>query len=130
MIALAPGILPALVALAAKEAPRECCGLLLGQGERIEGVLAAPNVHPDPCTRFEIDPHALIAAHRDARQGGPQIVGYFHSHPSGAAQPSATDAAMASGDGRVWAIVAGDTVTFWKDAPGGFHPLPYAPSGA
>jgi len=32
---------------------------------------------------------------------------------------------MASGDGRIWAIVAPDGVTFWRDDEHGFAPLPY-----
>jgi hypothetical protein len=32
---------------------------------------------------------------------------------------------MAAGDGRIWAIVSGDDVTFWCDDRDGFAPLPY-----
>nr|WP_100867168.1 M67 family metallopeptidase [Novosphingobium kunmingense] len=103
--------------------PLECCGLLLGRGGRIDSVVPAANVHPDPARHFEIDPAALIAAHKAERAGGPQIVGYYHSHPAGPAEPSATDRAQASGDGRVWAIVAGPAVGWWRDAPGGFTAL-------
>ena len=79
---------------------------------------------PNPANHFEIDPAALIAAHRAARAGGPQVLGYYHSHPNGRAEPSATDAVQASGDGRIWAIIAGGAVTWWRDAPHGFEPLP------
>lgn len=84
--------------------PNEACGILLGEGVRILAYRPAINVHPAPRTHFEIDPQALIDAHRDARAGGYQVLGYFHSHPSGPAQPSATDAAMAANDGSIWAI--------------------------
>ena len=118
-----------LLANAAEAAPAECCGLLLGRGERIEQAVAATNVAADPLRHFEIDPAALIAAHRAARAGGPELVGYYHSHPQGHPLPSATDCAHASGDGRVWAIVAGGEVGFWRDgnngAGGGFEPLFY-----
>lgn len=103
--------------------PRECCGLLLGSGGRIEAALPTANVHPEPARHFEIDPAALIAAHRAAREGGPQVLGYYHSHPNGLAEPSATDLAMASGDGRLWAIVAAGDVTWWRDGEAGFEPL-------
>ena len=63
---------------------------------------------PDPETHFEIDPQALIDAHRAARAGGPQVLGYYHSHPAGEPEPSATDRAMAAGDGRMWAIMGRD----------------------
>jgi proteasome lid subunit RPN8/RPN11 len=104
--------------------PRECCGLLLGKGDRVALAQPAANVHPETQGHFEIDPKALIAAHRAARAGGLEILGYYHSHPNGRAGPSATDRAAASGDGRVWAIVAGGEVGWWRDEPGGFVALP------
>ena len=110
-------------AQAALAYPLEACGLLLGTADRIDRSVPASNVHPPPRTHFEIDPAALVAAHKAARGGGPQIVGYWHSHPTGTPAPSATDRASSSGDGRVWAIVASDQVTFWRDLPGGFEPL-------
>ena len=116
-------------AAAAAAHPHEACGILLGEGSRITEARAARNVHPAPETHFEIDPQALIDAHRAARGGGPQVIGYFHSHPHGPAAPSATDRACASGDGRVWAIIGAgqagaDAVTFWRDGEAGFTALP------
>ncbi|MBX9883530.1 MAG: M67 family metallopeptidase [Novosphingobium sp.] len=116
----------AILTAAAEAAPREVCGLLLGSGTHIETAQGTANVHGKPTRHFEIDPAALIAAHKAARIGGPQLVGYFHSHPNGLARPSATDAASASGDGRIWAIAAAGAVTLWWDAPSGFEPLSYA----
>jgi len=115
----------ALVADARDAHPRECCGILLGEGARIETFVPTANVHPEPERHFEIDPQALIDAHRAARQGGPQVLGYVHSHPNGLARPSATDAAAASADGRVWVIIANGEVTFWRDGDDGFAALPY-----
>ena len=111
-------------AAARASAPEECCGLLLGP-EAVEEARPAANMAPDPRRHFEIDPQALIDAHRAARAGGPPVIGYYHSHPAGPAAPSATDRAMASGDGRVWAIVGEGGVTFWRDDRDGFAPLPY-----
>lgn len=117
----------AVILRAAEEAhPHEACGLLFGNPAHIETAQATTNVHPEPQRHFEIDPAALIAAHKAAREGGPQVLGYFHSHPNGLARPSATDAAMASGDGRIWAIAAAGELTLWRDAPSGFEPLSYA----
>jgi len=105
-------------------APEECCGLLLGH-TAVEHAQPAANVARDRCRHFEIDPQALVDAHRAARAGGPDVLGYYHSHPLGPSGPSAVDRAMASGDGRIWAIVAPDGVTFWRDDEHGFAPLPY-----
>ena len=62
---------------------------------------------------------------RAARAGGPRLVGYYHSHPTGAPEPSATDRAQAAHDGRVWAIAAEGEVRFWRDDETGFVPLSY-----
>ena len=121
---LTSGAKATLLEEATRALPRECCGLLLGHGSLIESALPCANVHPDPERQFEIDPAALIAAHRAARSGGPQVLGYYHSHPTGRAQPSETDRAQASGDGRIWAIVAAGTIALWRDLPGGFEALP------
>lgn len=120
------GILETLVARADQAGPNECCGILLGRDGRILEARPAANIASDPRRHFEIDPQALVDAHRAARAGGPQVIGYYHSHPAGPAEPSATDRAMAPGDGRVWAIIGEGGVTFWRDDRDGLAPLPYA----
>jgi proteasome lid subunit RPN8/RPN11 len=112
-----------ILAEAAAALPDEACGLLLGRGDRIEEARPARNVHPEPRSHFGIDPQALIDAHRAARAGGPQVLGYYHSHPAGPADPSRTDRAMAAGDGSVWAIAAGGDVRCWIDDAAGFAEL-------
>lgn len=107
--------------------PSEACGLLLGARDHVHTARPTANAAADPAEHFEIDPAALIAALRAARDGsGPPVIGYFHSHPNGLARPSATDQASAARDGRIWAIVAGDAITCWQDGPDGFVPLSYA----
>lgn len=118
--------LEAMVAAAAQAAPEEACGLLLGAEGRVEEAATARNVALDPERQFEIDPQALIDAHRSERGRGPQLIGYFHSHPSGPPEPSKTDREQAAGDGKAWAIVANGLVRFWRDTPEGFEPLAYA----
>jgi len=105
---------------AAEAAPLEACGLLFG-ADGVERASVAANVADDPARRFEIDPAALIAALRAEREGGDKVIGYWHSHPSGDATPSATDAAMAAADGKIWVIVAGDAVTAWRAGDAGLH---------
>lgn len=93
---------------------REVCGLLFGDGTDIQAAQACTNVAADPARTFEIDPSALIAAHRAARAGGAAIMGHYHSHPSGLAEPSARDAADASPDGSLWLIAAAGDVRGWR----------------
>lgn len=122
-ITVTSGAIATVLEFAAREHPREACGLLLGRGDRIERAVLCANLAADPLRHFEIDPAALIAAHRTTRAGGEQLVGYWHSHPLGHPLPSATDCQHASGDGRVWAIAAKGEVTFWRDGPEGFEAL-------
>lgn len=119
-------VVDSLLAHAASAAPEECCGLLLGHDSTIAEARPAANVAEDRRRHFEIDPQALVDAHRAARAGEPDVLGYYHSHPSGPAAPSATDRAMAAGDNRIWAILGEGGVTFWRDGGQGFVPLSYA----
>ena len=89
----------------------EVCGLLLGDPAEAR---ACRNVHAKPGRHFEIDPAALLRAHREARAGGAAVVGCYHSHPLGDATPSRTDAASAVPDGTVWVIVASGEARAWR----------------
>ncbi len=115
---------------AADESPNlEVCGLLFGACDCVEEAQPSRNVAADPTRRFEVDPVALIAAHRRGRGAGPKLIGHYHSHPGGRAEPSACDADMATADGSVWLIIAGGEVTAWRAVEGGalhgrFDPLP------
>ncbi len=102
----------------------EVCGLLFGKGLRVEMVVTCRNVADEPATAFEIDPQALIAAYKAARGGGPAVIGHYHSHPIGKAEPSARDAANAMGDGAIWIVVGGDDVSAWRsNSPGKLAPI-------
>ncbi len=107
-----PAAQAAAIARAAETAwPDECCGLLTGRAlsgagaaTRIEiaRAVATRNVAADPKNRFEIDPQTWL----DLEMGPEQIVGLYHSHPSGTAEPSPRDFAAAWGDRLVWLITA------------------------
>lgn len=99
---------------AAAAAPLEACGLLFGGARAIAAASVEANVARNPATHFEIDPASLFAAIRAEREGGPSVAGYWHSHPTGDAMPSITDAAMAVADGKLWLIVTDDAVTGWR----------------
>lgn len=120
---IAHGLLARLREEARQAHPAECCGLLLSHesdAETIDAIRPAANVALDPLRHFEIDPATLLAAHREARVGGPRVIGYYHSHPEGPALPSATDREHSTGDLRIWAIVADGQVAFWRDTVNGF----------
>jgi len=112
-----------VLALAAADAGREVCGLLLGERageqERVTAVEPLANVAARPDDSFEIDPAGLVAAYRRQRAGGPAVLGHYHSHPGGVAAPSPRDAGAVAGAGRLWLVVAGGRATFWAERPGG-----------
>lgn len=119
-VAISRAAMNAIRAHAGADPAREVCGLLLGAPGRVEDARPTANVAPEPACHFEIDPAALFAAIRAERGGGPALIGYYHSHPSGVAEPSARDAADAAGDGKLWLIVGGDTVRAWRSGAAGF----------
>jgi proteasome lid subunit RPN8/RPN11 len=108
-----------LLAQARAAQPLECCGLLFGTGDVIDYFEPAINVSGAPERAFEIDPVTLIAAERAMRQGGNTIIGYYHSHPNGRAEPSPRDAAAAACDGRLWLVVTDAQITAWRACRGG-----------
>lgn len=98
---------------ALRERPLECCGILLGPGpDRAERVLEAANVHENPRTRYEIDPDTLLEAVQAGAAGDEQVVGFYHSHPRGAAAFSRTDRARGSWEGLTYLLVSLDPLTF------------------
>ena len=117
-------LLARLLADAAASPETEICGLLFGSDRVIEAAEACANVAADPARRFEIDPVALLAAHRRARGGGAAVIGCYHSHPSGDPVPSAIDAESAMGDGAVWIILGGGEARGWRSGERGlFQPV-------
>ena len=95
---------------AARANPRECCGLIEGVREggffRITALHPARNLAED-ADRFDIDPRDHLAAAKAARAHGSSIIGCYHSHPAGPAEPSARDLAGAGEENFLWLIAAG-----------------------
>ena len=95
-----------MIAHAHEQAPRECCGLLIGKGEEVDRSVRARNLEARP-TRYLIDPEDHFAAIRAARSEGREVIGAYHSHPASAPVPSPTDVAEAnSGSDFVYVIVS------------------------
>ncbi|MEY2883655.1 MAG: hypothetical protein RL490_1379 [Pseudomonadota bacterium] len=103
----------AMVAAAAAANGLECCGLLLGRTGHVTTVVPAANVAATPDRAFEIDPATLLRVHRDARGAGQQVIGHYHSHPNGQAEPSPRDAARALENDQIWLIIAAGVVSGW-----------------
>jgi proteasome lid subunit RPN8/RPN11 len=97
--------LEAAVAHARAEAPRECCGLLVGKRHAVSEAVAARNLAA-VATRFLVDPQDHVNTLRAARGRGLEILGFYHSHPHTAAVPSETDRAEASYPDHLYLIVS------------------------
>ena len=98
--------------------PHECCGIMLGRSDgddlRVAQLIRAGNTRTDSAhNRYNIAPQELIAAQREGRKQGLDIVGFYHSHPDHPAQWSPTDFAEAHWFGCAYVITStdGDKIT-------------------
>jgi proteasome lid subunit RPN8/RPN11 len=87
--------------------PRECCGLI--EGARDGETFAAIALHStrnlaSRDDRFEIDPAEQFRLLRTLRGSERSIIGCYHSHPNGRAEPSEHD--LSGEAGFVWLIAA------------------------
>ena len=91
-------------------APLEVCGVLGGSFDpvesRVESHHPLENVARDPRRRYEIDPEAALECFESLEDRGQELVGFYHSHPTGPAEPSETDRAMAAWPDRSYVIVS------------------------
>jgi proteasome lid subunit RPN8/RPN11 len=123
---------------ASRAYPNECCGLIEGahapDGWRALAIHEAKNIADDPRRRFLIDPQAQFDLMRRLRGADTRIIGCFHSHPDGEAQPSATDRAEAYETGFLYLIAAGSPEIFTLKAylftdTTGFSPVTISSDG-
>jgi proteasome lid subunit RPN8/RPN11 len=88
------GLCEAMREQARRELPNECCGVLAGRVEGGVGLVARRyplvNEAASP-TEYQSEPRGLLAAYRDMRPSGLQILAVYHSHPSSPPVPSRTD---------------------------------------
>ena len=100
-----------MLGAASRAFPLECCGLIEGvrikDCWRVTALHEAANVAEDPARHFLIDPQRQFDLMRALRAGETRIIGCFHSHPGGPAEPSATDRAQAYEDDFLWLIAGG-----------------------
>jgi proteasome lid subunit RPN8/RPN11 len=102
---------------AAESYPLECCGLLLGIHQSVDGaetnivqdVYPTPNVWEESLSdieqsgcfaetshrRYRIEPTAMLQAQQYARAKAIDVIGIYHSHPNASAIPSEWDRAWA-----------------------------------
>lgn len=96
-LSLTPRHLDDIHAHARRTYPEECCGVLMGralpaESGAVEKTVALDNEREDSRhNRYVITPETVLEAHRQARDLGLDILGYYHSHPDHPAVPSEFD---------------------------------------
>ena len=97
-------MLDEVVEHAVRDAPNECCGLVVGRDGTATGVRVMENLAASPF-RFDIDGRELIA-YAFAEDDEDQLTAIYHSHTRSAPYPSQTDVNFAAGwPGVEWLIV-------------------------
>lgn len=127
-----PAAYEAVLTHAGTGAPEEVCGVLGGSRDdpagqsRVRSVHRTANVADRPRTTYRIDPVEQYDAMRAIETRGAEIVGFYHSHPTGPAHPSATDRDRATWSGYSYVIVAltddGPSVGSWRWTGEAFEP--------
>lgn len=98
MIVLKKADYEKIVAHAKKNLPEEACGLLGGTKEgdvkTVEKVYLLTNIdHTNE--HFSMDPKEQLAAVKDMRANGLELLGNWHSHPESPSRPSEEDKRLA-----------------------------------
>lgn len=93
------------------QVPLEACGLLAGKNDRVEKVLPVRNQAQSPA-RFVMDPYEQLKAFDWIDSNGLDLLGIFHSHPTGPETASVTDIAEAAYE--VVHVICSKTGAQWK----------------
>lgn len=80
-----------ILALAQSSPDREICGLVSEANNHELRCIPVTNVAEQPKRLFTMDPAQQIDAMRQMREQGETLFAIYHSHPTGPAEPSATD---------------------------------------
>ena len=128
-VMLPAAVRAAVVDHAREGAPEEVVGVLAGRRgsdvSTVERALRARNAADAPRSRYEIAPDEQLALLERIEASGSDVVGFYHSHPRGPAEPSDVDAGRAAWPGHSYLIVSlagepgdepadGPTVGSWR----------------
>lgn len=113
---IATDLIERVVDHARREAPNECCGFIIVDGDRAVEVQPVENIAASPM-RFEVGPADLLRLAELEDDGRRGVI--YHSHTRSAPRPSQTDINFAANwPGVEWLIVglAGDEpeVRHWR----------------
>lgn len=111
---------------------QEVCGVLAGARgadgttTRVTRRYEATNVAETPRSRYRVDPEEQLELMERAADEDLDVVGFYHSHPTGPPRPSETDAAQATWLDHSYVICALDGQPFvgswrWRGDAAGFE---------
>ncbi|HEX6309598.1 MAG TPA: M67 family metallopeptidase [Longimicrobiales bacterium] len=116
-VTLPPRVLAGLRRETGAAAPAECCGALIGlvRGAEIEVRTLIPVPNEAHGATYRIDADVVLRLERQAASTSQEVVGFYHSHPVTAAEPSRADLELAS-PGYAYLIVDGraGAVRCWR----------------
>jgi proteasome lid subunit RPN8/RPN11 len=109
-VRIARSLLDEIIEHAVRDAPNECCGVVLGRDGTASSVRQLENLAASPF-RFDIDGRELVPL-VFGEDDGELLVAIYHSHTRSKPFPSQTDVNFAAGwPGVEWLIVG-----VWKNA--------------
>lgn len=94
----------AMIEHSVEEWPNECCGVLLGKSGIIERLETMRSDPPAPDAYF-MDPVQQVEMFTGMEERGESLLGIYHSHPKGPAEPSDVDLRLAFYPDAVYFIV-------------------------
>ena len=86
--------LDAIIEQSRAEVPAEACGLIAGEQGRAVHLYQIPNADPS-IYRYNMEPHAQLAAMQDMEAHDWDLLAIYHSHTHTPAYPSPTDIGLA-----------------------------------
>lgn len=113
MIILNKNLLSEMEDHAREEGPDEACGILAGIEDRVERVYPCKNVSENPSSSYAISPEQLLEIFNDVEDRGLEILGFYHSHPTGPASPSNVDHSTATWHSHSYVILHPDGIGSW-----------------
>jgi proteasome lid subunit RPN8/RPN11 len=75
---------------ARREAPRECCGVIVGPGGELHELHELTNIYVG-VDFYQPEPNELFRVYREADERGWDFSAIYHSHPASVAYPSKRD---------------------------------------
>ena len=107
--------------------PEEGCGILGGFKDRVEWVITVTNMLHSS-TRFRMDPQEQVDAFIKIEEAGGDLIGIYHSHPTGPEFPSDEDVHEGAIPGAVhiiWHPLDEDWTfhAYWIDPAVGYIPV-------